>query len=315
MRCSCGAEIPAGARFCGKCGKMVENDPGRHCSVCGALLIPGAAFCGKCGTAVSASADDKAARCRACGAILYPGAKFCGKCRTPVSGDPVRETADYPAGGLTREEAASSPAASGTDDRNRIKKIFMIALVVGLCLAVAGAAGKIAMGKITGILHNYVMNSGAESEMKMILGEDTESAMESLVVSITRNDPASFTDMITRAIRESGTQAGEMVDMAAMRSMINSFAQEAFGEARNEIIKEAGAYWPLLQVIACYRELLIIGLVIAAAAAAAWLLLGGKPGDFKELKMMPALYILAGWVVLVAAATVIGLSALNSRNI
>ena len=165
MKCSCGAEIPAGAVFCGKCGKKVEYDTSTHCSVCGAELYPGAGFCGKCGAAVKSGPSEKTARCRACGATLYPGAKYCGKCRTPVSEDLTKGTDVLRSGA----EPASSRVTGETGNKNLIKKLLIIALVLGICLIVTGVVGKISMGKINGILQGYISQSGDESEMKMIL--------------------------------------------------------------------------------------------------------------------------------------------------
>lgn len=57
--CTCGAEIPLNAKFCGKCGKKIdevdehkeENQPqGKSCPECGAFMSNDARFCGKCGT-------------------------------------------------------------------------------------------------------------------------------------------------------------------------------------------------------------------------------------------------------------------------
>jgi ribosomal protein L40E len=59
--CDCGAEIYEGAKFCGKCGKKVEEiikktteelSPEEVCSQCGGKLLPEAKFCMKCGAKV-----------------------------------------------------------------------------------------------------------------------------------------------------------------------------------------------------------------------------------------------------------------------
>jgi len=57
--CTCGAEILPNAKFCGKCGKKMEDievqkeEPkaqGKLCPGCGASMSLDAKFCGKCGT-------------------------------------------------------------------------------------------------------------------------------------------------------------------------------------------------------------------------------------------------------------------------
>src|SRR5712692_236269 len=52
MRCAkCGAENPAGKRFCGDCGAALAN----RCAQCGADNPPEKKFCGDCGTALGAA--------------------------------------------------------------------------------------------------------------------------------------------------------------------------------------------------------------------------------------------------------------------
>ena len=65
----CGAQLPAGAKFCGNCGKKLGN----FCPDCGAELMAGAKFCGNCGKKLVAV-------CPSCGTELAPGTKFCGNC-------------------------------------------------------------------------------------------------------------------------------------------------------------------------------------------------------------------------------------------
>ena len=58
--CACGAELPVGAKFCGKCGRQIEAAPApppetgaaNLCPGCGAALNPGTKFCGRCGRQV-----------------------------------------------------------------------------------------------------------------------------------------------------------------------------------------------------------------------------------------------------------------------
>lgn len=69
----CGAQVPAGSRFCTACGAGLSGAAGATCAKCGAKLAPGAKFCAECGTPV-------ATVCPKCGAKLAPGAKFCAEC-------------------------------------------------------------------------------------------------------------------------------------------------------------------------------------------------------------------------------------------
>ena len=54
--CACGAELPVGAKFCGKCGHQTEAPPAPSldaaagaCPGCGATINPGVKFCPRCG--------------------------------------------------------------------------------------------------------------------------------------------------------------------------------------------------------------------------------------------------------------------------
>lgn len=101
--------VPAGARFCPRCGAEAIFGPppaaGGFCPSCGAALVPGASFCPSCGAAApqpaavqqtaappavvtrAASPQQPAAGARACahcGMPLPPGATFCGHCGRPV---------------------------------------------------------------------------------------------------------------------------------------------------------------------------------------------------------------------------------------
>ena len=53
MNCTaCGAENPAGAKFCLECGTALAS----HCAQCGTALPPRARFCLECGTPVAGAA-------------------------------------------------------------------------------------------------------------------------------------------------------------------------------------------------------------------------------------------------------------------
>ena len=55
-RCSqCVSELPAGAKFCGRCGAKVGPMP-HFCAHCGRALEEGKRFCGGCGTAIGTPA-------------------------------------------------------------------------------------------------------------------------------------------------------------------------------------------------------------------------------------------------------------------
>ena len=70
----CGAEVPAGAKFCARCGAKTDGGAaGGICKKCGTRLLVGAKFCSECGTPVETL-------CPKCGAKLLENAKFCPEC-------------------------------------------------------------------------------------------------------------------------------------------------------------------------------------------------------------------------------------------
>jgi membrane protease subunit (stomatin/prohibitin family) len=69
----CGANVPAGAKFCPACGAP----QGTACIKCGVSLPSGAKFCPSCGVSQQAA-------CAKCGAKLEPGTKFCPGCGNPT---------------------------------------------------------------------------------------------------------------------------------------------------------------------------------------------------------------------------------------
>ena len=48
----CGAQVPAGAKFCPGCGEKIEAVAGGFCPQCGQKLAPGTKFCPQCGAKV-----------------------------------------------------------------------------------------------------------------------------------------------------------------------------------------------------------------------------------------------------------------------
>jgi len=69
---SCNTPNPAGAKFCGSCGKPMAVE--KECPACKAKMPANAKFCPSCG------ANTMEAACVKCGAKLKPGAKFCPEC-------------------------------------------------------------------------------------------------------------------------------------------------------------------------------------------------------------------------------------------
>ena len=74
MKCKkCGAEVPAGMKFCGECGTAIPQII--KCACCGADIEAGMKFCGNCGAPVS-----QKKKCISCGAEISYNLKFCPEC-------------------------------------------------------------------------------------------------------------------------------------------------------------------------------------------------------------------------------------------
>ena len=72
---NCGANVPAGTKFCPECGQKMVPAGGSTCTNCGAALMPGAKFCPECGTKV-----ETVRKCPQCNAAVPQGTKFCPEC-------------------------------------------------------------------------------------------------------------------------------------------------------------------------------------------------------------------------------------------
>lgn len=89
LTCSeCGAQIPAGRKFCSACGaKVVIPEPtpvSNVCPNCNASVADGMKFCSACGTKIEIPAAAGPKRCSGCGAEIAEGRKFCSECGTKV---------------------------------------------------------------------------------------------------------------------------------------------------------------------------------------------------------------------------------------
>jgi membrane protease subunit (stomatin/prohibitin family) len=69
---SCGASLPANAKFCLECGEKVVSNDSVVCPECGNTVAKGK-FCPECGHKFITA-------CPKCGAGITAGAKFCLEC-------------------------------------------------------------------------------------------------------------------------------------------------------------------------------------------------------------------------------------------
>src|SRR5713226_4049828 len=87
MRCTkCGAENPAGKRFCGDCGAALVN----RCARCSAENPPEKRFCGDCGSALGTDVVAEGGKQSAAGAD--GGVRIASESQTPETIDGERKT-------------------------------------------------------------------------------------------------------------------------------------------------------------------------------------------------------------------------------
>lgn len=351
MRCKCGAELAADARFCVKCGQPVSSGTD-VCAACGAAMKPGAKFCGKCGAKVAVAAAAVAATllsCKKCGASLIGGKKFCGKCGQPVAeGGPFikpEPVVPTPAGaGSASGSAGSRVAESGASDgpdigamasaalgkiktvvssaaatlkekggvapsRNaRTKQLLLAAVIVSLCILVVGFVGKQLLAAFAEAVLNYVEAEGSGDELTEMLARISSRKLVGLAVSLIRNDMQGFIDEINGLLKTMGSSMGlDSFSLALSGMFMNEIMVEAFSEGRTMLVEEAGAYWPLLQIMAYHHELTVIGLIATAVSAVLLFLSGFKPSEIRSLRMVPALVVGLGFIaVLLIGLLVMG---------
>ncbi|MGH9294476.1 MAG: ATP-binding protein, partial [Acidimicrobiales bacterium] len=91
MTCSnCGAESPAGARFCAECGQVLA----RSCPACGSAVSAQAKFCADCGTALAAAGAGGAGAATEEGEVVRATAERTGSGAALNGGDPRTGTTE-----------------------------------------------------------------------------------------------------------------------------------------------------------------------------------------------------------------------------
>lgn len=78
---NCGAQNPAGQKFCSNCGKSLAPAKMVKCPNCGAEMPETMKFCGNCGKLLV----QQSVTCPKCGTKNAPGMKFCGNCGEKLS--------------------------------------------------------------------------------------------------------------------------------------------------------------------------------------------------------------------------------------
>lgn len=189
-------------------------------------------------------------------------------------------------------------------NKDRAKSLMIIALIIGICVFAAGVSGRIIMGRITHEIMETEYIHGINNSIPGftdVLNRGVGNLNVKLVVSLIKNDSSGFVN----AVGDVGKSIGELGEYSLNTGFVSGLrviAEMAFQETRDEMVKMAGVYMPMLQFAAYYHELMIIGGIIAAIAFVLLFLMGGKITISKYMKT--AIIIGIVWIVLLAVLTI-----------
>lgn len=274
MRCTCGAEIRPGTRFCGKCGRPVANE-GLRCPHCSSTLTPGAGFCGKCGTRISPA--------------ITP---------TP-SPAPAPTPAPTPSAAAAAPRFFSMPSAL---DRTRIKKLLLIILIIGLSLLATGLAGKIVMDTVS----SQAMASGifpTDDVFGGYVNSYSNQLLTKFFVSIVRNDSSVFSNTMGQMTGFAGNLAGDASGLGGM--LFSAVLPGMFDDMRASLQESAGPLWILLRIMAYYSEILTIGIIATIAAGVLLFLMKARFRDIITLRLKWLLVAGGVWSGLILLVSII----------
>ena len=198
-------------------------------------------------------------------------------------------------------------------NKDRAKSLLVIALIIGVCIFAAGVSGRIIMGKITYEISKteYISNiDNSIPGLSEILNRGMGNLAIKLAVSLIKNDSTGFVNAIGEIVNSTGTLTG-FSQISGFVPGLRAIAEMAFQETRNEVVKAAGVYMPLLQFTAYYRELMLIGGIIAAVSFVLLFLMGGKPANSKCIKIVIIIGI--AWIVLLAVMTIVLISNVKGK--
>lgn len=215
-----------------------------------------------------------------CGAQLEQGARFCSRCGANVSA--MNPT---PVQNLVQTMNQSANQSTTTVSAGRLKQFLMVCVLVGLMLCLIGFGGEYATGQVLNYLKQEMIDPSDTSGMSEFFADYLGDTAKDLIVSVVRNDPEllktgvkSMTDLFEKGMEE------DPFTESLTSLFFNSMVEPLFGEARDELIRQAGVYWPLLQIVAYYPEFQNIGLVLLIGGAVLLFLTGYRIGGQPRVK-------------------------------
>lgn len=330
MKCTCGAELPDNAKFCGKCGHSVQVAVSAHCPRCNAEIRTGAGFCGKCGYQLTVQ------NCPFCGAGIQLGSKFCPNCGRTVRNaglqspkklqwlekiidrgekeiygfiELVRNKFKHivvkPDNFLGAEDNSYIHEGVIIDGKNpfqkdlpRYRKLLVIFAIIGICLICFGIFGNL-------------MKNSLKQELRAELGEYR------MIINV--SDIWDFIANLVlgneKGMRNIIQKYSGIIDLFSLEFSgedITSFITPMLSEARSYMKQELGGGWFFLLVIVIGTLMLYPGIILTIVSGLLWFLSGGNQSDLKSSSLSIFYIGACCWVGLMIIMTIVGHISINS---
>ncbi len=270
-----------------------------YCKNCGKPVLEDQKFCGYCGKPVSPeTADGKEERTQPYPFIATPSVSRPEiKMPTVEKAAPAAASVAAPFVAEKNETASRafaktpiSPAESiALMQRNRAIKLLIIAFMIGLIVFMTGLAGRSVMNRVSGEVKKIAVVEEKDSDLAPLINSIGHKQMIDAAVAVIKNDNQAIADILskdTSVLNLIEPKANQILNLIG-----TSFMPGIVSQLHNQLKEEAGAAWPLLQAMAYYKTMLIVGGAIMLAAAIIWYLKGGRLGDAVMTRMRPALII------------------------
>lgn len=284
----CNAELDSDMPFCPICGEGVDMEPHHeeHCKYCGAVLKLGAKFCGRCTKPVYDDPEPiiENKYCERCGILLdaETATTFCKHCLEAIADDEKKPPRKPEL--IQRVSDRITSKISSSTSIGRVQRLLFIIFVVAFCITATGVAGHIVMNAAVSNIMANEMFSG-DSELTSLMNNITNQTIVDVSICVIRNDRAGFTKLLNSLTNAASTIVGDPYGLGNL--FMSSFGAELFSEARTMLIDEAGILWPVVCVVAFYKELLLLGLAILAISALTLYLTNYRISDVKRMKLFP----------------------------
>ena len=213
--------------------------------------------------------------------------------------------------GIIEDTADTLPAAP---DNTGLKRLFVWIFVFGVCLACTGIAGKLCLSRFAkaAVEKTYIDLPG-DTGFEETLNRGAGGYITRFVTLIIKNEPEECGEVLKELLTNVGEKTGlPSVGIDIANWLAGKFIQDRFPAVRALLRERAGVWWTPLHAAVYYRVLLIAGLIAAALSLLSLYLMGVRPRDIKKLKIRPALYAGAAWIVILVIVTGLFFGKMNS---